>query len=60
MNEAEIEAALIQIGKMEEAAKNGYFSLLQVEMSELQNQLDKIKRRDHSKKEKLFKSNKPL
>lgn len=60
MTEAEIEAALAQITKMEEAAKSGLISILQVELAELQNQLDKIKRRDFTSKEKLFKSNKPL
>lgn len=59
MTDAEIKAALVQIFKMEVAAKNGLLHTLQVEMAELQNQLDKITRREHLNKDKLFKSTKP-
>lgn len=55
MNDQEIQAALLQISKMEEAAKAGHFSILQVELAELQNQLDWITRRDHLNKNSYYK-----
>ena len=60
MNEQEKEAALLQISKMQEAAKDGLLYTLQTYVAQLQNQLDKLVRRDKTNKDKLFKSNKPL
>ena len=58
-NEEEKEAALLQISKMQEAAKDGLLYTLQTYVAQLQNQLDKLVRRDKTNKDKLFKSNKP-
>ena len=46
MNEEEKEAALLQISKMQEAAKDGLLYTLQTYVAQLQNQLDKLVRRE--------------